>query len=180
MLGQTSTTVATRVARTRAPKAPTPMSAAKRKTLATERIATVLGATSQGKENTAAITAALEIISERLAFDTEIQRSLQAKYNELLALGSNIKPPASRKSTPTPFSGPDLDHYSPYGKLDPYKLLDRYQPDQLRDVLALATPALLREAVDVVQARASGPGPTSRSRKLDMVNYIMQYVAPGH
>lgn len=170
----------TRQATTARPRVQRPMSATQRKTLATQGILNAISAT----DEKVALTAALEIVNERLVWDRELRQRLSEKYEELQALAST-KAGTNRDRTPvprvTPISGPDLDHYSPYGKLNPYKLLEGYGREQLRAVLKGATPTLLREAVDVVQERNPGTKPVSRSRKADMIDYITEHVAgPGY
>jgi hypothetical protein len=78
-----------------------------------------------------------------------------------------------------PISGPDLDHFNPYARPDPYKLLDWYGRDQFRAVIVGATVQSLRELVDAVQAREPGARPASRSKKQDMIDYLVEHVA-GH
>jgi hypothetical protein len=93
---------------------------------------------------------------------------------------ANKSTTAPRASKPVPIKGADLDRYSPYGKFNPYSLLEGFGHGQLRAVLSGATPARLREAVSIVQEREPGTKPTSRSAKQSMVDYIMEHVAPGN
>ena len=83
---------------------------------------------------------------------------------------------SARPAAPQPIKGPDLDRYSPYGRLNPYDLATHFGRGQLRAVLSGATPRRLRDAVDVVQERNPGTKPASRSRKADMIDYIDRYV----
>jgi len=152
-----------------------PLSLAKRKAAATERLTSALGANKD-----AAITAAIEAVTERLAGDRAFQQSLHQKYQELEAISAPI-PKADHGPAPMPINPPSLDEYTPYGKFDPYKVLHEYGHDQLRAVLVRASQALLREAVGIVQLRKPGTKPTSRANKAAMVDYIVEQVAgPGY
>ncbi len=147
-----------------------PMSASRRKTLATHQITSAVGS-----DQAAAVIAALEVVAERLAWDTDMERSLLQKYAELMDL-SRPRPSSGTGSAPRPKGALALGEYNPLGKLDPYQLSKNYEPDQLRTVLASATVTMLREAVDAVQAREPGTKPTSRSKKADMIDYIVDHV----
>jgi hypothetical protein len=152
-----------------------PLSASKRKSLATEQLLTAVSAT----DKDAALTAALEIINEWLSWDREMGRRLHEHYIELEALNSNKKKPPSGPA-PIPVSGPDLDHFNPYAKPDPYKLLDWYGQDAFRAAIDGTSTQTLRDLVEAVQAREPGTKPASRSRKQDMIDYIVEHVAgPG-
>jgi len=155
-----------------------PLSAARRKTLATNQIVSALGAL--GPDQTAAATAALEVVAERMTWDTDLERSLRQKYSELVEL-SKPRQPVVVSPAPKPKGTLALGEFNPDAKLDPYQLSRNYEPSQLRTVLASATPTMLREAVDAVQAREPSTKPTSRSKKADMIDYIIEHVAgPGY
>ncbi len=152
-----------------------PLSVTNRKSLATTQLVTTLGANKD-----AAITAALEAVNERLAWDTAFQQSLRQKYEELEALA---KPKAKQDlgSVPKPINPRGFGEFNPYGKFDPYELLHEYGPNQLRAVLIRGTPRDLREATSIVQTRQPGTKPTSRAKKADMIDYIVEHVAgPGY
>lgn len=168
--------VASRPARPKVPTSPKPMTPSQRKTLATQNIVNSLGASDQGK----AITAALETISDRLAYDTDIQQSLRQKYGELEALDKKAPKP-DLGPEPIPISGSGLEHYNPYAKFDPYVLLHDYGRDQLRAVLLRATSAHLREAVGIVKEHNPGTKPTEGRSNAGMIDYIVEYVVgPRH
>jgi hypothetical protein len=152
-----------------------PMSAARRKTLATQQITDVAGS-----NRTLAITAALEVVAERLAWDANVQQSLHQKYAELLAL-SQPKPRNGVSSMPKPKGLLALGEFNPLGKLDPYLVSRNYEPGELRQVLGYATAASLKVAVAIVQAREPGTAPKSRTKKADMIDYIVEHVVgPGY
>ncbi|MGO8948930.1 MAG: hypothetical protein ACLQUY_15030 [Ktedonobacterales bacterium] len=180
MAERTRVAVVSRPARPKVPTAPKPMTPTQRKTLANQKIVNFLGASSQGKETNSAITAALEIISDRLAYDTDIQQTLRQKYGELEALDK--KPPKPDLGPePIPISGSGLEHYNPYAKFDPYVLLHDYGRDQLRAVLLRATSAHLREAVGIVKEHNPGTKPTDGRSNAGMIDYIVEYVVgPRH
>lgn len=183
MARQTRTTVAARTTRSSAPKVPKPpkpMSPTQRKTLATQRIANSLGANANDKDK--AITAALEIISERLAHDLEIQQTLRQKYDELKTLGTTSSKPQKLDlgPAPIPLGGGTWDDYKPYGQYDPYRIVRDFGSSQMRAVLLRATPAHLREAVSFVKERNPSTKPTNARSNAGMIDYIMQYVAPGY
>jgi hypothetical protein len=162
----------------RAAASPRPLSAAKRKTLAIQLLLSGLA----GDNETAAVTAALEVANEWLAWDTAFQERLRQKYGELSNLSpSKTKAPVDLGPTPVPIAGRGLKNYSPYGKFDPYQLIDEYGQQQLRAVLVRATQQHLREAVDIVQAHEPGTKPASRSNNTAMIDYIVAAVAgPGY
>ena len=186
MAERRSATVAARPARQKAVKAPRPMSPTQRKSLATQQIMKALGVSDQGKESTAAsnaaITAALEIISDRLAYDTDIRQTLHQKYDELQALGPKPKPPKPDLGpAPVPLGGGTWADYKPYGRYDPYKLLHDFGGKQLHAVLVRATQKHLLEAVRIIQEREPGTKtkPSGRTNP-DLIDYIMQNVAPEY
>jgi hypothetical protein len=169
------TTTRTSTPRGRAPRASQPMSATKREALATQQLLSTLGA-----DKRAAVTAALEVINERLAWDLGLRQSLSQKYAEIAALAKPTST-ADRGPAPTPKPASGLARHSPLTKTNPYELADEWGRDHLRALLEGASQKLLREAVTVVQARAPGTKPVSRSKNADMVDYIMEHVAgPGY
>ncbi len=157
---------ATRQVRTR------PMTVAKRKTLATEQLKRALAA----EDKDAAITAALEIMVEELTLNAELDERLRERYAELEALNAS-KPKPAKAPTPVPIAGPDLDHFNPYAKPDPYKLLEWYGHNQFRAGVAGATLQVLGELVDAVQSREPGTRPASRRGKKSMVDFVVEHVA---
>jgi hypothetical protein len=164
-----STSVAARTTRPRAPKepkTPKPLTATQRKTIATQKILQALAASDQGL----AITAALEAVSERLAWDRELQRSVREKYDDLQALGP--MPPLIRT--------PGLNRQSPLHVLDPYELALDYGRDQLRNVLSRASQPNLKVAVGLVKERNPGKKPSGQSSPA-LVDFIVEHVAgPGY
>src|SRR5262249_43356534 len=88
-------------------RASQPMSATKRKTLATKQLLDALA----GSDQTAAITAALEAVNEQLIWDSAFKRSLHQRYEELTTLSAASRR-ASLGPAPKPISGPDLDHFT--------------------------------------------------------------------
>ena len=153
-------------------KEPKPLTTTKRKSLATEQLLAALAAT----DKDAAVTAALEVIEEWLVHDAEINRRLRERYAELMALSAPKKSHAHRPEL-VPISGPELDHFNPYAKPDAYKLLDWYGHKQFRPLMEEMTPPTLRDLVASVQAREPGTKPASRTRKQDMIDYIVEHVA---
>lgn len=152
-----------------------PRSVRGRKALATERIIAALVA----DDSEAALTAALETVADGLERSPAKRDRLRARYAELEALRQTAKKPALAPA-PVPISGPDLDHFNPYAKPDPYKLLAWYGHDQFRALISRATPEALRDLVDAVRAREPDATPARRSRKRDMIDYIVEHVAgPG-
>jgi hypothetical protein len=146
-----------------------------RKSSATTQL---VGALGENKE--AAITAALEAVNERLAWDTAFQQTMRQKYEDLEAL-SKPKAKPDLGPVPKPMNPVAFGEYNPYGRFDPYQLLREYGPHQLRAVLVRGTPRDLREAVDLVRAREPSTKPASRTKKADMIDYIVEYVAgPGY
>lgn len=162
----------------RATASPRPLSAAKRKALAIQQLLSGLA----GDDEAAAVTAALEVANEWLAWDTAFQERLRQKYGELSSLSpSKKKAPVDLGPAPVPIAGRGLKNYSPYGKFDPYQLIDEYGQQQLRAVLVRATQQHLREAVEIVQAHEPGTKPASRSSNTAMIDYIVAAVAgPGY
>jgi hypothetical protein len=153
-----------------------PMSASRRKTLATEELLRTLETTDQ----TAALTAVLEAVNDQLNWDTAFRQKVRQRFEELTAL-SAPKQKVDLGPAPTPISGRGTAGYSGFAKLNPYHLLDEYGRDQLRAVLERMPQRRLREAVDSVQEREPSTRPSSRSRNADMIDYIMEHVAgPGY
>lgn len=152
------------------------MSPSRRKTLATQQLLSTL----EGTDQTAAITAALEAINEQMGWDTGLRQSVRNKYADLVAM-TPAKNKPNLGPVPVPIPGPALARYNPYGKFDPYFILDAYGHDQLRAVLVRGTQRDLREAVGIVKERNPGTKPANATRNADMIDYIVQYVAgPGY
>lgn len=155
---------------------PKPMSATQRKTLATKQLVSTVG-----PNQNAAVTAALEVVNERLVWDTALQQRISEKYGELTAPRSTVR--SSRPSGPAPkpvTSGDRPAGIRTVEKLDPYRVLADFGRDRLRAVLERDTQQRLRTAVDAVQERNPGTKPATRTKKDDMVDYIVEHVAgPG-
>ncbi|HEX9037422.1 MAG TPA: hypothetical protein VF808_10575 [Ktedonobacterales bacterium] len=155
------------------------MTATQRNKLATQGIAANLGIRDDVGQKLA-ITAALEAVNERLASEPDLREAVRQKYEELVALSTTQQKP-DLGPAPVPVRSGTPEQYSPYGKFDPYKLLWEYEAHQLRAALVRGTQRDLREAVGIVQARHPNTAPKSKTSKLDMVDYIMEYVVgPGH
>jgi hypothetical protein len=151
------------------------MSPTARKTLATKQLVSTLG-----PDEKAVVTAALEVVSEHLAWDVGLLRSLREKYEELAAAATRTQKPhlGARPVIRNPSA---LAGHNPLARTDPYELDAAYEHDQLRSVLASLTQRSLREAVDIVQSREPNTKPASRSLKADMIDYIVEHVAgPGY
>ncbi len=159
----------------RQPREPKPMSATARKTLATKQLVNALGS-----DEKAAITAALEVVNERLGWDAQLRQSIQQKYEELAAL--NVPKPKVVRTAPMPqVDGSAPARRATLEKLNPYDLLEDVGPRGLRAALDGNTQRRLRSAVDIVQARKPGTKPASRSRNDAMIDYIVEQLAgPGH
>lgn len=152
---------------------PKPISVAQRKSLATQQLLTSV----DGVNQAVAFTAALEVINEWLASDRSMQARLREKYTELAALAKGPQK-ADLGPVPTPLEGRTLS--TPYGHLDPYQLLESYGPGQLRAALVRAPQRLLREGVNIVQAREPATKPIGR-RNADLIDFIVEHVAgPGY
>lgn len=153
------------------------MTASQRDKLAKQGVMAALGVTNEK----AAVTAALEAVYERLASDMDLCQSVRQKYQEIAALAPAARQKADVGPVPVPIHSGNPDQYTPYGKFDPYQLISEYGAHQLRTVLIRGTQRDLREATDIVQAREQGTKPASRSKKDDMIDYIVEHVAgPGY
>ncbi len=153
------------------------MSATQRNKLATQRIITTLGLT----DEKAVVTAALEALHERLAWDVDLKDTVRQKYQEIAALITATSKKPELGPVPVPIRGVGLDKYTPYGKFDPYQLQWAYGNDQLRAVLVRGTQKDLQEATNIVQERNPGTKPTSKSSNPAMIEYILEHVAgPGY
>lgn len=163
--------------KTAKPKVVRPLTVTQRKALA---IGQLLGAVS-GADKDAALVAAAELMAEWLC-DSAMGERFRERYTELEALNSaKKKPKPAPRPKLVPKSGPDLDHFNPYAKPDPYKLLDWYGHDQFRALVDDFTPQALRDLVDAVQLREPDARPASRSKKQDMVDFVVAHVAgPGY
>jgi hypothetical protein len=144
--------------------------------LATQRIVSTLAAT----DEKSAVTAALEVVSERLAWDANLQHELRQKYEEIAALVT-IRPTPERGPTPTPLAGHGTRRVSGFAKKDPYELLEEFGAVQLRAALGSATKQTLLDAVAIVQAREPNSKPRSKRTNQDLVDFIVEHVAgPGY
>jgi hypothetical protein len=153
-------------------KPPKPMTGLQRKNVATQGIVSVLAAT----DEKSAVTAALEEVNERLAWDTDFRQSLRHKYDEIAALEVS-KPRAERGPTPTPRVGQGTRRATGYAKIDPYQLLVEFGADQLRAALGSATRQTLLDAVAIVQAHKPNSKPASKKTNQDMIDFIVEHVA---
>lgn len=133
-----------------------------------------------GPDQTAAVTAALEMAEELAAQNAAFAERLHDKYSELAALARH-RARAPRGAAPDPLSGHDPHHSGAYNKFDPYRLREDYGSHQLRSVLERATVRSLREAVAIVESRLPDAAPASKASKADMIGFIMAHVAgPGY
>jgi len=114
---------------TRQAKPPKPMSATARKTLATKQLVSTLGS-----DEKAVVTAALEILNERLSWDTGLLLNLRQRYDELAAL--NIPKPKIVRDEMFRVDGSGPSRRATLEKLDPYQLLEDVGRDRLRAALA--------------------------------------------
>jgi hypothetical protein len=172
---QRSRTVATRTTRPSAPKAPKPMTATQRKTLATKTIINTLSASDEGL----AITAALEAISERLSWDTDLRETVRQKYDALQTL-KPVKQTEDFGPMPPLIRTPGLNRQSPVYVVDPYELALDYGRDQLRNVIRRASQQNLRVAVNLVKERNPGKKPSGTSKQA-LIDFIVEHVAgPGY
>jgi len=154
---------------------PKPKSATARNSLATQQLVSTLGT-----DKKAAVTAALETVNERLAWDRAFEQSLRQRYDELAALATS-KPKAAPRSASKPALASGPAQRATLEKLDPYQLLEGFGRDHLRAALADTTQRRLRSAVDVVQARHPTTKLPNRNRNEDMIDYIVTHVAgPGY
>lgn len=150
-----------------------PLTPTQRKSLA---IGQLLSAVS-GEDKEAALIAAVELMAEWLS-DHEMGERFRERYAEVESLiNAKKKPKSEPRPKLVPISGPDLDHFNPYAKPDPYKLLEWYGRDQFRALITDSTPQSLRDLVDAVQLREPGAKPASRSKKRDMVDFVVAHVA---
>lgn len=150
-----------------------PLTVTQRKALAIDQL---LGAVS-GADKDAALVAAVELMAEWLC-DIEMGERFRERYSEIERLNSEKKKPKpAPRPKLVPISGPDLDHFNPYAKPDPYKLLDWYGHKQFRALLDDFTPQSLRDLVAAVQLREPDAKPASRSKKQDMVDFVVAHVA---
>lgn len=173
-----NTSVAVRAARPKAPKkpkAPKPMTPTQRKTLAATTIMQALAVSDQAL----AITAALEAVSERLAWDTALQHSVREKYGDLQTVGT-AKPKKDLGPMPPLIRTPGLNRQSPLHVLDPYELALDYGDDQLRNVLSRASGPNLQVAARLVKERNPGKIPSGQSKPA-LIDFIVEHVAgPGY
>ena len=176
--------VATRARTTRplpAPKPPKPPTVAQRTKTATQGIVSSLGIPDAPAHEKAAVMAALEAISERLASDSDLRESVRQKYQEIAVMEAQKPQKADLGPTPIPIRSGTPEQFTPYGTFDPYRLVWQYGEHQLRAVLLRGTQRDLREAVSAVQARKPGTAPRNKASKDAMIDYIMEYVAgPGY
>ncbi len=75
---------------------------------------------------------------------------------------------------------PGVGRKSPLHVLDPYETVLDYGPDQLRNVLGRASQKNLKVAVGLVQQQHPGTKPANSSSNAGLIDYIVQYVAPGY
>lgn len=165
--------------RTTLPRTPRPMSAAQRKKLATEQLLKAVKAPSADKDK--AITAALEAVSERLTWDTELEQSVRQKYDSLRTLGTGAAGPKEDFGPMPPLiRTPGLNRQSPLHVLDPYEVALDYGRDQLRNVIRRASQPNLRVAAGLVKERNPGKKPSGQSKQA-LIDFIVEHVAgPGY
>ncbi len=80
-----------------------------------------------------------------------------------------------RGPIPVPIRHVALEHYTPYGKVDPYRLVWEYGHHQLEAVMSHHDLRGVREAVQAVKAKNPGTAPKGRL-KSDMIAYIVKHV----
>jgi len=101
---------------------------------------------------------------------------VRATYDELAALKPTRSPRRSGREDIdlVPIVSPDDARQNPFGALDPYELLRMYGIGQLRAALSRYSLTKLKEATALVEQKNPGNKPKSRSRKDDVIDYVVE------
>lgn len=129
-----------------------------------------------------ASTAALEYVSERLAWDTELRATVRQKYDDMQALQAlkQVKQKEDYGPMPPLIRNPGESRQSSVSVVDPFELALDYGRDQLRNVIRRASLPNLRVAVNLVKDRNPGTKPSGASKQA-LVDFIVEHVAgPGY
>jgi hypothetical protein len=130
-------------------------------------------------------TAVTEAASAEAAHNAAFRERILSAYNELKTAAAPKRTTSSRNGTSktktplawlTPIHPVDPKQFGPDKLLDPYLIQYAYGDDVLRTILDGYSAARLKEAAAIVAERNPGTGPTNRSRKDALVEYIIQYV----
>ncbi len=75
-----------------------------------------------------------------------------------------------------PIGNPNIGDASWTGELNPYRLYQLFGADQFRLALEQYTLSTLKDGVELVIAKHPGTKPKTRSKKKDIIDYMIEYV----
>lgn len=129
--------------------------------------------------STALAEAAAREVKRNRAFAQEVR----AIYQELIQQPSAARPRKEKNLLPklvpivSPESVPRSNVNDIYGPPDPVFLYRLYGKDQLRLALGVFSISLLKEASEKLEQEHPGTKPKSKTRKADIIDYIVETVA---
>jgi len=125
------------------------------------------------------LSAALsEVAVEFAKRNTSFVQNIRSVYDELAA-GKSSRNSASKKKVPVKLVPIGTASLGPNDATDPYILRKMFGDAQLRDALDSYTLATLKQFADIVMARNPGTKPTNKSKREDVISYILKYVTGG-
>lgn len=153
------------------------VSLTKRSTTATAELRTLVG-----RDDLKLLSVAL---AEATISFAKTNPTLLAKVREVyddLATNAITSKQKSTKVIPAklvPIIEPGRIGFGPNDAIDPYKLIRLYGKDQLAQALGNYLMSDLKEATEMVMQRNPGTKPKSKTRRDDLINYIVEYVIKG-
>jgi hypothetical protein len=159
-----------------------PDSVPKRIDLAAKQCYTALGLTNVKKKDSKSLELVLlQIVAGEIAHNAVFaQRAREACQQ---ALASATKPASRTRSTAstaekrsTPVRRVDPSRFSARVPIDPYAFWEQYGDEQFHEKLNGWHIDTLRAAAASVQHRNPGTKPKSKSRSVDLIDYIVRYV----
>jgi hypothetical protein len=127
--------------------------------------------------------AVAEAAASEARYNSEFFARIKRIYNELAALRgrqTRRRSTSQQRTQLVPLPGSEGARFDPFAPLDPYHLLRLYGPQQLRTALGEYSTSTLRQAVAAVQAHNPGTKPKDARRTVSLIDYVVDYVAPGN
>jgi hypothetical protein len=127
-------------------------------------------------------TALAEAAAREVKRNRAFAEQVRTIYHELVQQQPPSRPRKEKNSLPklVPIVPPESlprHHIDPYGPPDPVFLYKLYGKDQLRLALEVFSLALLKEAAAKLEEEHPGTRPKSKTRRADLIDYIIETVA---
>ena len=156
-----------------------PPTVAQRATAATVQLRETFGFSNLKVMSTAIAEAAAEEAQQNSAFAERIRRIYQELSSNSQGKTAGTRPPrsAQKKSSLTPIARVEGFQPDPFAPIDPYFYLKIYGPEQFPLALDEQTLVTLKVIAEKLMADNPGTKPKTKSKKVDVIDYIVEIVA---